>query len=201
MDFKKLNGRAVILLVLAGVMVFVMIITRMAVHESIPEQRSQPMIESNQSEPVRLMAYSRQMKEVTPEDSPSIKEMKEQIESDRLQQKKIKTLKLQLEQTNLQLEQEKSLSEISKLEKENTGVVNVSNGQGQGKYPDIKVIYIGGTAESKEAILSINGNNYSVKEKNKPVKNVQVLSITDTNVTVHFNLPQDLMTTIEYKPE
>jgi len=201
MDFKKLNGRAVILLVLAGVMVFVMIITRMAVHESIPEQRSQPMIESNQSEPVRLMAYSRQMKEVTPEDSPSIKEMKEQIESDRLQQKKIKTLKLQLEQTNLQLEQEKSLSEISKLEKENTGVVNVSNGQGQGKYPDIKVIYIGGTAESKEAILSINGNNYSVKEKNRPVKNVQVLSITDTAVVVHFNLPQDVTTTIEYKPE
>ena len=201
MDFKKLNGRAVILLVLAGVMVFVMIITRMAVHESIPEQRSQPMIESNQSEPVRLMAYSRQMKEVTPEDSPSIKEMKEQIESDRLQQKKIKILKLQLEQTNLQLEQEKSLSEISKLEKENTGVVNVSNGQGQGKYPDIKVIYIGGTGESKEAILSINGNNYLVKEKNRPVKNVQVLSITDTAVVVHFNLPQDLMTTIEYKPE
>ena len=201
MDFKKLNGRAVILLVLAGVMVFVMIITRMAVHESIPEQRSQPMIESNQSEPVRLMAYSRQMKEVTPEDSPSIKEMKEQIESDRLQQKKIKTLKLQLEQTNLQLEQEKSLSEISKLEKENTGVVNVSNGQGQGKYPDIKVIYIGGTAESKEAILLINGNNYSVKEKNEPIKNVQVLSITDTAVVVHFNLPQDVTTTIEYKPE
>ena len=201
MDFKNLNGRAVILLALAGVMVFVMIITRMAVHESIPEQRSQPMIESNQSEPVRLMAYSRQMKEVTPEDSPSIKEMKEQIESDRLQQKKIKTLKLQLEQTNLQLEQEKSLSEISKLEKENTSVVNVSNGQGQGKYPDIKVIYIGGTAESKEAILLINGNNYSVKEKNEPIKNVQVLSITDTAVVVHFNLPQDLMTTIEYKPE
>ena len=201
MDFKKLNGRAVILLALAGVMVFVMIITRMAVHESNPEQRSQPMIESNQSGPIRLIPYSRQMKETTPEDSSLIKEMKEQIESDRLQQKKIKTLKLQLEQTNLQLEQEKSLSEISKLEKENTGVVNVSNGQGQGKYPDIKVIYIGGTAESKEAILSINGNNYSVKEKNKPVKNVQVLSITDTNVTVHFNLPQDLMTTIEYKPE
>ena len=201
MDFKKLNGRAIILLALAGSMPFVMIITRMAVHESIPEQRPQSMIESNQSAPVRLMSYSRQMKEVTPEDSPSIKEMKEQIESDRLQQKKIKTLKLQLEQTNLQLEQEKSLSEISKLEKENTGVVNVSNGQGQGKYPDIKVIYIGGTAESKEAILSINGNNYSVKEKNRPVKNVQVLSITDTAVVVHFNLPQDVTTTIEYKPE
>ena len=201
MDFKKLNGRAIILLALAGVMVSVMVITRMAVGGSIPELRPQPMIESNQSGPIRLIPYSQQMKETTPEDSPSIKEMKEQIESDRLQQKKIKTLKLQLEQTNLQLEQEKSLSEISKLEKENTGVVNVSNGQGQGKYPDIKVIYIGGTAESKEAILSINGNNYSVKEKNRPVKNVQVLSITDTNVTVHFNLPQDLMTTIEYKPE
>jgi hypothetical protein len=212
MGFKRLNLRAVILIAVAGLMLFATVIIRMASHGPIPEQESQsvttldtktviPTLESHQSLPVGLTNNSNPMKELTPEDTQSIKEMKEQMDSDRLQQKKIKILKLQLEQTNLQLEQEKALSEISKLEKENTSVVNVSNDQGQDKYPDVKVIYIGGTAEEKEAILSINGNNYSVKEKNRPVKNVQVLSITNTAVTVHFNLPQDLSTTIEYKPE
>ena len=212
MDFKKLNLRSFIFLVLAGLMLFVTIIIRMASHESKFEQSPQsvttmenktiiPAIESNQGIPIGQTNNSGQMKGLTEEDTQSMKEMKEQMDNDRLQQKKIKILKLQLEQTNLQLEQEKALFEISKLEKENTSVVNVSNGQGQDKYPDVKVIYIGGTVEGKEAILSINGNNYSVKEKNKPVKNMEVVSITDTAVTVHFNLPQDLMTTIEYKPE
>jgi hypothetical protein len=195
MDFKKLNSRSIILLAIAGVILFVTIVIRMASHGPTPEPISLPVIESNQ------VPLVRPMKELTQEDTQSMKEMKEQIENDRLQQKKIKTLKLQLEQTNLQLEQEKALSEISKLQKEDTSVVNVSNDRGQDKYPDIKVIYIGGTADKKEAILSINGNNYSVKEKNKPVKNVEVVSITDAAVTVHFDLPQDLMTTIEYKPE
>ena len=202
MDFKKLSLRAVILLGVAGVMLFGTILIRMNSHAPVLEQSFQPVIESNQGSPVMGGANNtRKIKELMEDDTASMKEMKEQMNSDRLQQKKIKMLKLQLEQTNLQLEQEKSLSEIGKLEKENTSFVNDSNNQGQDRYPEVKVIYIGGTTDRKEAILSINGNNYSVKEKNKPVKNVEVVSITNTAVTLHFYQPQDLMTSIEYKPE
>jgi hypothetical protein len=210
MESRKLSLRTVILLAAtgAGILIF---ITTMIFHRSMPEQTLQspttferkginPNIQADQVLPVKPLNSSR-LKEPIEEDSPSMKEMKEQMEGDRLQQKKIKMLKLQLEQTNLQLEQEKARSQISKLEKENTSIVHDANDQGQDKYPEVKVIYIGGTANVKEAILAINGNNYSVKAMNKPVKNVEVVAITDTGVTLHFNLPQDLRTTIEYKPE
>jgi hypothetical protein len=212
MDYRKLNIRAMILIVIAGLMLLGTIISKIVFYKKIPDQNYLPMapgvyktvipvVESNHGLSVRSIIKSKLDNEITGEDPQSIKDMKEQMDNDRLQQKKIKILKLQLEQTNLQLEQEKALSEISKLEKENAGVVNVATDQGQDKYPDVKVIYIGGTAEKKEAILSINGNDYSVKEKNKPVKNVEVLSITDTGVFLHFILPQDLKLNIEYKPE
>ena len=212
MEYRKLNIRAMILIVIAGLMLLGTIISKIVFYKKIPDQNYLPMapgvyktvipvVESNHGLSVRSIIKSKLDNEITGEDPQSIKDMKEQMDNDRLQQKKIKILKLQLEQTNLQLEQEKALSEISKLEKENAGVVNVATDQGQDKYPDVKVIYIGGTAEKKEAILSINGNDYSVKEKNKPVKNVEVLSITDTGVFLHFILPQDLKLNIEYKPE
>jgi hypothetical protein len=212
MDFKKLNLRSVILMGAAALILFGTFLIRVFSHGSMPEGVPQsittsdskmliPAIEPHQGLPVRPTHHRRQINELTQEDTQSMKEMKEQMDTDRLQQKKIKILKLQLEQTNLQLEQEKALSEISKLEKENTSVVNVSNDGGQDKYPDVKVIYIGGTADNRQAILSINGNNYSVKEKNKPVKNVDVVSISDAAVKLHFNHPQDLTETIEFKPE
>jgi len=199
MVFKDLNIKTIILIAMAVLIILMTILSKLIHHESIPQEVIPTAIE-----PIQLISTKSQNKEtreMTEEDSQSIKEMKEQMDSDRLQQKKIKMLRMQLEQTNLKLEEEKALSEIGKLEKENAGVVNDSNNDGQDKYPDIKVIYIGGTPESKEAILSINGNNYSVKEKNRPVKNVEVLSITDMSVTVHFMLPQELTTTIDYRPE
>ena len=192
------------MLSIAGALLLGTILIRMASVgvESEPNPESPtPQPSSVRELPVLPTNNISPIKEFSEDDTQSMKDMKEQMDSDRLQQKKIKMLKLQLEQTNLQLEQEKALSEISKLERENTSVVNDSTDQGQDKYPEVKVIYIGGTSKDKQAILSINGNNYSVKENNKPVKNVEVLSISDASVTVHFNLPQDLRTTIEYKPE
>lgn len=212
MDFKKLNFRAIILVTIAGLVFIGTLIIRGDPHGVIPEQtpRVLPTMDNDRTVPAMGVDHNshigppnnmRPMKELTEEDTQSMKEIKEQMDSDRLQQKKIKMLKLQLEQTNLQLEQVKARSEISKLEKENTNVVSDSNDQGQDKIPDVKVNYIGGTEESKTAILSINGNNYSVKEKNRPVKNMQVLSISDTAVTIHFDQPKDLQAIIEYKPE
>jgi len=194
MEFKKLNVRALILMALASVMLLGMLMTHLKPQAAI----EQPQAQTPSLGPIINIPAPQEMSQ---EDTASMKEMKEEMDSDRQQQKKIKMLKLQLEQTSLQLEQEKDLSEIGKLEKDNTGIVNDSNDQGLGKYPDVRVIFIGGSTQDRQAILSINGNNYAVKEKNKPIRNMEVLAISDSSVTLHFSLPQDLKTTIEYKPE
>ena len=67
--------------------------------------------------------------------------------------------------------------------------------------PEIKVDYIGGDNVKKEAILSIGGTSYQVKEKSNPTDNIQVVSISDSSVTLHFSAPQELTKTIDYKPE
>ena len=117
------------------------------------------------------------------------------------QQKQTKDLKIKLEQTNLELEQEKALAEINKLKKENMGAFNEPAVEGQNNLPEIKVEYIGGNSVKKEAILSIGGTSYQVKEKSSPTDNIQVVSISDSSVTLHFSAPQELTKTIDYKPE
>lgn len=127
--------------------------------------------------------------------------IQEQLDRDRLQQKHTKDLKIQLEQTDLELEQEKALAQINKLKKENVGAFNEPAVDGQNNLPEIIVNYIGGDNAKKEAILSIGGTSYQVKEKSNPIANIQVVSISDSSVTLHFSAPQDLIKTIEYKPE
>ena len=206
MGFKNLSLRAIILVSIAGV---VLLVTLWGVMTHHPQQEADPQantpIVPAVLEPVQMAApaltpLDPSTKDAVLEENQSIKEMKEQMDNDRLQQKKIKTLKLELEQTNLQLEKDKALSEIDKLERGNMGVVNDSDDQ-QGKYPDVKVVYIGGSVEKKQAILAINGTNYWVSENNEPVKNMKIVSITGSTVTVHFNQPQALNAVVEYKPE
>jgi len=136
--------------------------------------------------------------DATPEDVAAIQE---QLDRDRRQQKQTKDLKTQLEQTNLELEQEKALSEINKLKKENAGAFNEPAIDGQKNMPEIKVDYIGGSSIKKEAILSIGNASYQVKEKSNPTGNIQVVSISDSGVTLHFSSPEELTKTIDYKPE
>jgi hypothetical protein len=128
-------------------------------------------------------------------------DIQEQLDRDRQQQKLTKDLKNKLEQTNLELEQEKALSEITKLKKENMDGFNEPSGDGQSSLPEIKIEYIGGGSATKEAILSIGTTIYQVKEKSSLTDNIQVVSISDSSVTVHFSAPQDLTKTIEFKPE
>lgn len=128
--------------------------------------------------------------------------IQKQLDRDRQQQKLTKDLKNKLEQTNLELDEEKALSEIYKLKKENMGAYNEPNIDGQqNNLPEIIVDYIGGDSVKKEAILSIGGTTYQVKEKSSPTDNIQVVSISETSVTLHFIAPQDLTKTIDYKPE
>jgi len=127
--------------------------------------------------------------------------IQEQLDRDRRQQKETKELKNKLEQTNLELEQEKALSEINKLKKENMGSFSDPTVDGQSNLPQISVDFIGGDSVKKEAILSIGGVSYQVKEKSNPTDYIQVLSISDSSVTLHFAAPLNLTKTIDYKPE
>ena len=125
----------------------------------------------------------------------------QQLDRNREEQKQTKYLKIKLEQTNLKLEQEKALAEINKLKTENIGAFNDPLPEGQKNFPEVKVEYIGGDNDKKEAILSIAGTNFQVKEKSSPTDNLQVVSISDSSVTVHFSAPRELTKTIVYRPE
>ena len=60
------------------------------------------------------------------------------------------------------------------------------------------MIYIGGTYVDHEAILSIDGTSYAVKEKDKPVTGVEVVSVIDKGIKVHFTKPQEATSFINY---
>jgi hypothetical protein len=126
--------------------------------------------------------------------------LQEQLEQDRKAQKETKLLKTKLEQTNLELDQEKALAEINKLKIDNVGAFKDPSEDTQKDFPEIKVDFIGGDSAKKEAILSIGGNDYQVKEKSNPTDNIQVVSITDSSVTLHFSAPQNVTKTIDYIP-
>lgn len=129
-----------------------------------------------------------------------LKKMTEQMEKDREQQRRIKDLKMQREETDLEIEEQKALSELNKLKKDSMGSVNEGNSTNDINM-DIKIVYLGGTDAQKEAILSINGTNYYVKDKNRPLKNIEVLSITNNDVTIHFLTPDNTTITYQFKPE
>jgi hypothetical protein len=134
------------------------------------------------------------------EDDESLKKMTEEMQKDRQQQRRIKALKMEKEQTDLELEEQKALAELNKFRRNTTDPVN------EGAPPnspdtDIKVAYIGGANLHKEAIVSINGTNYAVKEKERPLKDMEVVAITDNDVTIHFLSPQDTTATYPFKSE
>ena len=129
------------------------------------------------------------LKPVTMNDNDAIlKKMTEQMEKDREQQRRIKNLKMQREETDLELEEQKALSELNKFKKDSIGSVNRENSVDDSNM-DIKIVYLGGVEAQKEAILSINGTNYSVKNKDRPLKNIEVLSIANNDVTIRFLTP------------
>jgi len=131
----------------------------------------------------------------------NVKEMHEQMDREREQQKKIKMLNLELEQIRLQFEREKALSEINKLHKENAGNVKDSSGINEGGLPDVKVLYIGLSNSEKEAILTINGTNYSVKENDRPLASLTIVSITNRDVRVRIKIAADKTEDYSYRLE
>lgn len=212
MVFKNMTFRAVLLVVLAA-FCLIGVLCMKFFHKSntsiadnaLPTQPAQDQSikavsidQTAQSQSIKPVITRAVEPEVTKEDSAVIQE---QLDIDRQQQKQTKDLKIKLEQINLQLEQEKAIAEIDKLKKEDMDSFNDPAIDGQKNMPEIKVDYIGGNSIFKEAILSIGGVSYQVKEKSNPTGNIQITAISNSSVTVHISAPQDLTKTIDYKPE
>jgi len=201
MEFKKMLLKFIVPVLLPGLLLMGLLFWRF--YSKTEPSQTQPVQDSAGQEATQNSVV---IPPITSPPTPGISEeeetaIQEQLDRDRKQQKQTKDLKIKLEQTNLELEQEKALSEINKLKKENAGAFNEPVIDGQRNIPEIKVDYIGGNNKSKEAILSIGNVRYQVKEKSNPVDNIQVVSISDTGVTLHLNTPEELTKTIEYKPE
>jgi len=72
--------------------------------------------------------------------SPEDLQIEQELSQDRQEQKQTKYLKNKLEQSNLELEDEKVMAEINKLKMENIGnVKELSDGDGNGGIPEVKV--------------------------------------------------------------
>jgi len=192
MDFKKLILNKVLIFSLLAIFVIGTILWKLTSKTEIAATEGDEALPSvKQSAPVLPV-------EQAPSDDNAIQTL---LDRDREEQKQTKYLKTKLEQTDLELQQEKALAEINKLRMENMGTFKEPSTDGQNGLPEVKVQYIGGDSVKKEAILSIAGTSFQVKEKASPTDNIQVVAISDSSVTLHFNVPQEMTKTFDYKPE
>jgi hypothetical protein len=197
MDFKNMLLKPIFPILLIGLLLIGLLFWKLSSKADLPASGNNETQNPVQNAlPVPQMASEAMPGAVNEEDTA----IQEQLDRDRRQQKETKDLRIKLEQTNLELEQEKALAEINKLKKENRGAFNEPAVDGQNNLPEIKVDYIGGNSAKKEAILSIGGASYQVKEKSSPTDSIQVVSISDSSVTLHISAPQDLTKIIDYKP-
>jgi len=207
MDFKNMPLRLIVPILLLGFLLIGLLIWKFSPPApSTPPDEVALNMKAPPTDGVPLKAVTPQGTAPVDEQETGLIEQDDaaiqaQLDRDRQQQKQTKYLRMQLEQTNLELEQEKALAQINKLKMEDRGAFNEPTLDGQKNLPEIKVEYIGGDALKKEAILSIAGLSFQVKEKSNPTDNIQVVSISDSSVTLHFSAPQDLTKTIDYKPE
>ena len=212
MDFKRLSQNKLFLPALAVLFVIVLLVGKSFIKTASTSQENPEAVNSSpvllskdtlvkpaiQKESSEKDFSKNSISDASNEDDAAIQD---QLDRDRQAQKQTKYLKTKLEQTNLKLEQEKALAEINKLKIDNMGAFKDPTEESQKNFPEIKVEYIGGNDVKKEAIVSIAGTNYQVKAKSNPTDNIQVVSISDSSVTLHFSAPQDLTKTIDYKPE
>jgi hypothetical protein len=196
MDFSKISLRLIISILLIGVLIVGLLNWKYSTKTRISEEENITAIPDPQNEMIKENNDS--IPKISNQEDSKIQE---QLEHDRQQQKQTKDLKIKLEQTNLELEREKAIAEINKLKNEDTGGFKETAISGQKDLPEIKVEYIGGGSVKKEAILSIAGVNYQIKDKSSLLDNIQVISISDSSVTLHFNAPQELIKIIDFKPE
>ena len=192
MDFKKLFSSVFIV-----PFIFVVLVIAGIIWKSSQGQGMSSPDNIEAVSPVKNTVKEPVIQTPTPEDLV----IQEELNHDRQAQKQTRYLKTKLEQSNLELEEEKTLSLINKLKLENIGALKEPFLDGPKELPQIKVEYIGGDSLKKEAILAIGGTNYQVKERSTPTDQIQVVSITDSSVTLHFSAPKEMNKTIAFKPE
>ena len=196
MDFKKISLKSISAALLPGILIIGLFIWKFSFQN---EPVKETAVTQAPQSPAMAPLIARELPPGTSKEEDTA--IQEQLDRDRRQQKQTKDLKIKLEQTNLELEQEKALAQINKFKKENMEAFNEPATDAQNNLPEIKIDYIGGDSVKKEAILSIGGASYQVKEKSAPLANIQVVSISDSSVTLHFSAPEELTKTIDYKPE
>jgi len=204
MEFKKESLKLMISAVLLGLFLFGVIMWEITSKNNLSAEdkveTASPLQEQSAQE-IALKPIVPNVQVLSVLDKENDAAIQKQLDRDREEQKQTKYLRTKLEQTNLELEEEKDLAEINKLKIENRGAFKEPTIDGQDNLPEVKVDYIGGDSLKKEAIITISGSSYQVREKSSPQDNIKVMSISDTGVTLHFSAPQDLTKTIEYKPE
>lgn len=144
---------------------------------------------------LKSQASGTPLNETDEDDALDLKALRQQMNKQRDIQQQIKLHNLELEQTKVQLEQEKALAEMNQLRKANLGIVKDPNGDGMLSLPDTKVIFLSASEKGKEAILSINGGNYTVKEGDRPLNNVLVKLIDNKGVTILVNGEKEIVLT------
>jgi hypothetical protein len=129
------------------------------------------------------------------EDALDLKALRDQMSKERGIQQQIKVHSLELERTKVQLEQEKALAEMNQLRKANLGSVRDPNGNGTLSLPDTKLIFLSSSDKAQEAILTINGTNYTVKEGDRPLDNLWVKAISEKGVVIIVNNDKEILLT------
>jgi len=198
MDSKKLPFKSILSILLPGLLLTGLLFWKLTSKADLPALENTEAQNPVQNSTLMPEMASEPVSEANNDQDAAIEQ---QLDRVRQQQIQTKDLRVKLEQTDLELEQQKALAEINKLKKENMVAINEPTADGQNNLPEIKVDYIGGDAVKKEAIVSIGGTRYQVKEKSMPLADIQVVSISDSSVTLHLGAPHDLIETIEYKPE
>jgi len=186
-------GMAVILLGVGGLQIY-------ASSGDSPAQdpvKVEQIIQSGQVAPVPVAQAPKQESPEAPQDdvSPELKQLREQMNRERGIQQQIKLHNLELERTRVQLEQEKALVEMNQLRKANLGVIRDPNGNGTLSLPDMKVVFLSESEKVHQAILTINGANFTVQEGDKPIENLVVKSISSKGVLLIANGDKEILLT------
>ncbi|MBF0478397.1 MAG: hypothetical protein HQL26_02840 [Candidatus Omnitrophica bacterium] len=120
------------------------------------------------------------------------------IQMEQNRRRQIKLLNMELEQLKLQLEREKTLKEMGELRKENRTMIQDPLKSGDPEMPEMKAVYIAHAKHDFEAIVTINGRNYSVKPGDCPYAGVCVRDITIDHVAIRLKDSANLTLNVDH---
>ncbi|MBF0532628.1 MAG: hypothetical protein HQL23_05955 [Candidatus Omnitrophica bacterium] len=129
----------------------------------------------------------------------SDREREEFLRQKREQRREIDVLNFELEKTRLQAEREKMLQEINGWKKDNKTTVANSGlwAMGNQKW-DVKLVFLEQAAHYREAILNINGQNFAVREGDRPTGQMTVKQINGQNVILRINDAEDVVLNVDF---